>query len=341
MGRADADRSARIGFILYGTVGQVSIGRLFASGFVPAFLLWAALAFTIAFTAKRRGIAAERKTRPTLGEFGTALRGGIWAILFPILLLVGLRMGVFTPSEIGAFAVVYAVFIGVVVYRQLKRAGFREAIEGSLSDVGAVMFLIALSGIFSYGIVFERVPEVVSGTILGVTDNLHGVMTLILLFILIAGCFVDGSVLIIMLTPIFLPLIRDLNGDPVHFGLVFVMTATIGNFTPPVGAAMYAVLSILKCPMGDYARESPFHRRQRGDCSDLCPGGRARRTRSDLRQRLRRCRRTIFSPAQHLPPCPNTTRVPEGTASTAPFKYHHDPVKMRRFPLAAGYGSGR
>src|SRR3989304_2247513 len=178
-----------IGFILYGTVGQVSIGRLFAAGFVPAFLLWAALALTIAFTAKRRGIAAERKTRPTLGEFGTALRGGIWAILFPILLLVGVRMGVFPPSQLGAFAVVYAVFIGVVVYRQLRRAGFREALEGSLSDVGAVMFLIALSGIFSYGIVFERVPELVSGTILGVTDNLYGVMSLILVFILVAGLF--------------------------------------------------------------------------------------------------------------------------------------------------------
>ncbi len=184
------------------------------------------------------------------------MRGGIWAILFPILLLVGLRMGVFTPSEIGAFAVVYAIFIGVVVYRQLRRAGFREALEGSLSDIGAVMFLIALSGIFSYGIVFERVPELVSGTILGLTDNLYGVMALILVFILVAGCFIDGSVLIIMLTPIFLPLIRDLDGDPVHFGLVFIIAATIGNFTPPVGAAMYAVCSILKCPIGDYTRES-------------------------------------------------------------------------------------
>src|SRR5262249_50515948 len=203
--------------------------------------------------------AAERMTRPTIREFGTALRGGIWAILFPIFLLVGLRMGVFTPSEVGAFAVVYAILIGVIVYRQLRRTSFREALDGSLSDVGAVMFLIALSGIFGYGIVFDRMPELVSGTILGVTDSLHGVMTLILVFILIAGCFVDGSVLIIMLTPIFLPLIRNLNGDPVHFGLLFVMAATIGNFTPPVGAAMYAVLSILKCQIGDYTRESiPF-----------------------------------------------------------------------------------
>jgi tripartite ATP-independent transporter DctM subunit len=198
-------------------------------------------------------------TRPTIGEFGTALRGGIWAILFPVFLLIGLRMGVFTPSEVGAFAVVYAIVIGAVVYRQLRRTSFREALEGSLSDVGAVMFLIALSAIFGYGIVFEHVPELVSGAILGVTDSLYGVIIMIVVLILNAGCFVDGSVLIIMLTPIFLPLIHDLDGDPVHFGLIFVLAATIGNFTPPVGAAMYAVLSILKCPIGTYTRESiPF-----------------------------------------------------------------------------------
>jgi tripartite ATP-independent transporter DctM subunit len=248
-----------IGFILYGTVGQVSIGRLFAAGLLPALLLWAALALTIAITAKQRGYGTERAKRPSLGEIVQALRGGLWAILFPVFLLVGLRMGVFTPSEIGAFAVVYAVVIGVGVYRKLGRASFIEAVEGSLADVGAVMFLIALSGIFSYGIVFERIPEVISGAMLGITDNLYGVMILVLVLILIAGCFIDGSVLIIMLTPIFLPLIRDLDGDPVHFGLVFVIAATIGNFTPPVGAAMYAVCSILRCRISDYTRESiPF-----------------------------------------------------------------------------------
>jgi tripartite ATP-independent transporter DctM subunit len=248
-----------IGFILYGTVGQVSIGRLFAAGLVPAFLLWAALAATIVVTAGRRGIKTELERRPTAGEVAGALRGGIWAILFPVLLLVGLRAGVFTPSEVGAFAVVYAVVIGVLVYRQLRKAALGEALEGTLADVGAVMFLIALSGIFGYGIVFERVPELVSGAILGVTDNLYGAMALIVVLVLIAGCFIDGSVLIIMLTPIFLPLIRDLGGDPVHFGLIFIIAVTIGNFTPPVGSAMYAVCSILKCPIGDYTRESvPF-----------------------------------------------------------------------------------
>jgi tripartite ATP-independent transporter DctM subunit len=248
-----------IGFILYGTVGQVSIGRLFAAGFVPAFMLWAAMAIAISLVSRRRGYVPEREKRPTVKETAWALWGGVWAILFPVILLAGLRFGIFTPSEIGAFAVVYAVLVGAFAYRMLKAASLREALEGTLVDVGAVMFLIALSGIFGYGIVFERAPEAISGWITGLTDNGELVMVLIVLLILAAGCFVDGSVLIIMLTPIFLPLVQAMGVDPVHFGLVFVVAATIGNFTPPVGAAMFAVCSILKCPIGEYTRESvPF-----------------------------------------------------------------------------------
>ena len=248
-----------IGFILYGTVGQVSIGRLFAAGIIPGLMLWAALALTISITARKRGYAPERETRPSLKEILTALRGGIWAILFPIILLLGLRYGIFTPSEIGAFAVVYAVAIGFFAYRMLTMSGFREAIEGSLSDIGGVMFLLALSAVFGYGIVFERVPEVISAWMLNVTDNSYVVLVLIVLFILLAGTFMEGSVLIIMLTPIFLPLVTKYGIDPVHFGLVFIIAATIGNYTPPVGGAMFVVCQILRCSIGDYTRESlPF-----------------------------------------------------------------------------------
>jgi TRAP-type transport system large permease protein len=245
-----------LGMILYGTIGQVSIGRLFAAGFAPAILLWIALGVTVSLVARRRGYPPERHARPALREVAGALRGGIWALLFPVFLLFGLRMGVFTPSEIGAFAVVYAVVIGVAAYRKLTRATFIDALEGSLADVGAVMFLIALSAIVSYGIVYEQVPDRIAESIRGVTDNLQGVMVLIVIFLLIAGFVIDSTVLIIMLTPIFLPLIQQLEGDPVHFGMVFIIAATIGNFTPPVGAAMYAVCSILRTPIGEYTRES-------------------------------------------------------------------------------------
>lgn len=248
-----------IGMILYGTIGQVSIGRLFAAGFVPALLLWIGLGFAVWLTARRRGYQPQRRTRPKLGEVTRAFTGGIWALLFPVFLLVGLRMGVFTPSEIGAFAVLYALFIGVLVYRKMRMKGFVEGLESSLADVGSVMFLIALSAIFSYGIVLEQVPETVAGWIVGLTDNLTAAMILICVVVVVIGFFIDATVLIIMLTPIVLPVARDLGADPVHFGIVFIIAATIGNFTPPVGAAMYAVCSILRCPIGEYTRESaPF-----------------------------------------------------------------------------------
>lgn len=248
-----------IGFILYGTVGQVSIGRLFAAGVIPGVMLWAAMAIAISITARRRGYLPERQQRPRARELAVTARAAVWAILFPVILLLGLRMGVFTPSEIGAFAVVYAVMVGVFAYRKLHAAGMREALEGSLVDVGAVMFLLALSAIFGYGIVFEKIPEVISAWMLGLTDNPQVVLVLILLFILAAGTFMEGSVLIIMLTPIFLPLVTQLGIDPVHFGLVFIIAATIGNFTPPVGGAMFVVCQILRCPVGEYTRESmPF-----------------------------------------------------------------------------------
>lgn len=245
-----------IGMILYGSIGQVSIGRMFAAGFVPAALLWLGLGLAVAATARRRGYPPERTVRPGAAEVARAFRGGLWALLFPVFLLVGLRLGVFTPSEIGAFAVVYAVFIGLVVHRELGRKPFLQALEGSLTDIGAVMFLIAVSAIFTYGIVYDQVPDALALSLAGLTEDARAVMAIIVAFVLAAGFFVDATVLIIMLTPIFLPLMRGLGADPVHFGIVFIVAATIGNFTPPVGAAMYAVCSILRVPIWEYTRES-------------------------------------------------------------------------------------
>jgi tripartite ATP-independent transporter DctM subunit len=206
-----------------------------------------------------RGYAPERRGWPEAKEVVSATLGGTWAILFPVILIGGLRFGVFTPSEIGAFAVIYAFLVGLLAYRELKAKSIKEALEGSTTDVGAVMFLIAMSGIFGYGIVWERVPEKISESMLGITSDPYGIMLMIIVFLVVAGLFIDGTVLIIMLTPIFLPIAMELGFDPVHFGVVFVIVITIGNFTPPVGSAMYAVCSILDCSVNEFTREAmPF-----------------------------------------------------------------------------------
>lgn len=243
-----------IGMILYGTIGQVSIGRLFAAGLIPALLLWAALAVAVAAAARLNGWPPERATRASAREVAGAMGAGLWAILFPVILLIGLRSGFFTPSEIGALAVVYALVVGMVVYRELTRGGFGEAMSDTVADIGAVMLLIAVSAPLSYVMVLERAPEMVAGVIVGMPGGLEAVMIAIALAVILAGFVIDATVLIIMLTPIVLPLVRTLGGDPVHFGIVFIIAATIGNFTPPVGAAMYSVCSILNCGIPAYSR---------------------------------------------------------------------------------------
>jgi len=246
-----------IGFILYGTVGQVSIGRLFAGGIIPGALLTALFMGAVAIDARIKGFEPARKHFPPLKEIAKTVIGSFWALIFPFVLLFGLRAGVFTPSEIGSFAVIYAFLVGLLAHKDLTWNGFREVTKASTSDVGAVMYLIALSAIFTYGLVWDRTPEVVANFLLGLSgDSPYTLLSIIVVFLVIAGMFVDGSVLILMLTPIFLPIATEVGFDPVHFGLVFVLTITMGNMTPPVGSAMYAACSILECPLQDYVRES-------------------------------------------------------------------------------------
>ena len=246
-----------IGFILYGTVGQVSIGRLFAGGLIPGILLMTAYMCTVAIDARVKGFEPGRKTRHALKEILATCIHSFWALLFPFVLLFGLRAGVFTPSEIGSFAVFYAFFVGLLAHKDLTWSGFKEVTRSTTSDVGAVMFLIALSAIFGYGITWERIPEVIADFLPGISSsNPYVLLLIVVTFLIIAGMFVDGAVLILMLTPIFLPIAKQVGFDPVHFGLILVLTITMGNMTPPVGAAMYAGCTILDCSLEEYVRES-------------------------------------------------------------------------------------
>ncbi len=246
-----------IGFILYGTVGHVSIGRLFAGGIGPGILLTLLYMSAVAVDARIKGFEPARKKFPTLKEIATTSLSSFWALIFPLVLLFGLRAGVFTPSEIGSFAVVYAFFVGLLAHKDLTWKEFKEVTKASTSDVGAVMYLIALSAIFTYGLVWDRIPEVIANLLLGISgDSPYIMLSIIVVFLIFAGMFVDGSVLILMLTPIFLPVATKAGFDPVHFGLVFVLTITMGNMTPPVGSAMYAGCSILDCSLQDYVKES-------------------------------------------------------------------------------------
>ncbi|MCG6857454.1 MAG: TRAP transporter large permease [Salaquimonas sp.] len=248
-----------IGLILYGYVGNVSIGRLFMAGIVPGLLMMAFLMVTAYIIAKRRNYVVDESKVPTVREVGAAVWEAKWALLFPVLLLFSLRGGVFTPSEVGAFAVVYAFLVGGLAHRELDLAKTKRAIEHSVGDIGLIMFIILMSGMVGFAIIFLQVPQSIATALLSGVSDPHAVVAIILVMLFVAGLFVESTVLVLLLTPIFVPIIKHIGFDPVHFGILMMTLVTLGSMTPPVGVAMYTVCSLLECRIEDYVRESlPF-----------------------------------------------------------------------------------
>jgi tripartite ATP-independent transporter DctM subunit len=248
-----------IGLILYGFLGNVSIGRLFVAGIVPGMLMTLLLMATTYVVATRRGYQPELDRLPHGREVLCAVWDSKWALLFPILLIVGIRYGIFTPSEAGAFAVAYAIAIGVLVCRQLGWAQIVGALRHSVTDTGMIMLIIMFSAMIGYMITLEGVPQQATSFLAGLTSNKYALMMLLVAFLTLLGMFLESTVVTLLLTPILVPVITRLGIDPVHFGLVMMTTVTLGGMTPPVGVAMYTVCGMLKCPMDEYTREAvPF-----------------------------------------------------------------------------------
>ncbi len=251
-----------LGLILYGFIGGVSIGKLFVAGIIPGILMMITLMTTVSITSKRRGfdVPAPDVTKPTAKEILIELKTSIWALIFPIILIVGIRFGVFTPTEAGAFAVVYALFVGVFIYRELTWSKFIVSLKDSVIDTGGILMIIALSGIFSYVLTMEQTPAMLASFLFGISQNPNVLMVIIILFLVFSGMFVDSNVNIMLLTPIFLPVLNEMGVDSVHFGICMMIIVTMGCMTPPVGTALYTVCDILDCPVEQYFKETlPFY----------------------------------------------------------------------------------
>jgi len=244
-----------IGLVLYGSIAEVSIGRLFTAGMIPGILMTIFLMVAVGVRARQKGYLPEREERAHLKEIGKTFIDSIWAFLFPVILIAGLRFGMFTPSEAGAFACVYAVAVGVIVYKQSSWKGLHQTLESTVVDIGMVMLLIALSAPFSYGIVWDQIPQKMAEFMLGISDIPWVVMLIIIGFLLFAGTAVDSTVLILMLTSILAPVAEQVHVDLVHFGIIMVLTLTLGLLTPPEGAVLYIVCTIFKCSLWDFVKE--------------------------------------------------------------------------------------
>lgn len=248
-----------VGLILFGTTGGVSIGKLFLAGLTVGIVMMIIMMATVAIIARRRGYKPEREKRATLREILSSLKETIWALMFPVLLLVGIRMGFFTASEVGSFACVYAVIVGKFIYKELTWKRFVDSIKTSALDIGGVVFMISMSGIFGYGIPIDKLPQTITKLMLGVTTNGYLIMAMIIILLFFLGMFMEGATTIIILTPILIPLVRAVGIDPVHLGVLMCMMTTLAVNTPPVGLSLYTVCGILDVPLKDYVKEMiPF-----------------------------------------------------------------------------------
>jgi tripartite ATP-independent transporter DctM subunit len=251
-----------LGLILYGFVGEVSIGKLFVAGIVPGFLMMGFLMVTVTITSRKHkyDMPDPNAKKITMKEILIDLKDSIWALLFPVILIVGIRFGLFTPSEAGAFAVVYAIVIGKFVYKELTWVKFKEALKDSFIDNGAIILIIALSGIFGYALSLENVPGMVGTALVGISSNPQVMLIIIVLFLAVAGMFIDSNVSVLLLTPIFLPVVKSMGVDPVYFGILMMTIVTMGCMTPPVGTALYTVCQVLDAPLEDFVKETiPFY----------------------------------------------------------------------------------
>jgi tripartite ATP-independent transporter DctM subunit len=247
-----------LGLILFGFLGNVSIGRLFVAGIIPGFLMCFFLMATVSITSHRHHYDVPQPDAefPKFGEIMVNLKTSVWALLFPVILIVGIRFGVFTPSEAGAFAVVYSIFCGIFIYRELTLEKFWKALRNAMSDLGSIIIIIAFSGIFGYALTYGEVPVLMSKFLLSITTNGTLMMLLMMAFLFFAGMFMDSDVNTLLLTPLFLPVVTKMGIDPVHFGICMSTMITLGCMTPPVGTGIYIVCGIEGCSVGDFVKES-------------------------------------------------------------------------------------
>jgi tripartite ATP-independent transporter DctM subunit len=244
-----------IGLIIYGYIADTSVGRLFIGGVVPGLMLAGSLMAVTAIISKRRGYLALRDRFAGRAEVARCFREAIWALSIPVFIVVGIRYGIFTPTEAGAITVLYVILVGLFAYRTLDLRDLPTLLKETALDTASVMLMICAASAFGFYLAWERIPPQMAAWLVSLTKDPTLLLLAINVLLIVLGTAVEGTSALIIMTPIFVPILTKLGIDPVHFGIVLVTNLTIAGVTPPVGQMMFISSQVLKVPMDDYTVE--------------------------------------------------------------------------------------
>jgi tripartite ATP-independent transporter DctM subunit len=238
-----------IGFILFGVIGGVSISKLFMAGIFPGLLMGLALIITWWIVARNDDVQVA--PRVPLAEKLKVTANAFWSYLLAITIIGGMKMGVFTPTEAAVVAVVYSLFVGLFIYREIKVKDLYGLILNAAKTSSIVMFLVAAALVSAWLITVASIPAQIVALMEPFIDNKMLLMVMLMLIVLVVGTALDFAPTVLILTPVLMPLVRQAGIDPVYFGVLFIINNAIGLLTPPVGTVLNVVCGVGKIPMHD------------------------------------------------------------------------------------------
>ncbi len=236
-----------IGFVIFGVAANVSISKLFLAGIAPGILLGVALALTWWWVARRE--QAETPPRASRAQVLGAMKDATFALGLPVIVVVGLKMGVFTPTEAAVVAAVYALVVSLFVYRELKVTQLYHLFLSAAKTTAVIMFLVAAAMVSAWLITVAQLPAQIVGLLEPLLDDPRLLMAAIMVLVIVVGAAMDMTPTILILTPVLMPIVKAAGIDPVYFGVLFIMNNAIGLITPPVGTVLNTVAGVGKVGM--------------------------------------------------------------------------------------------
>ncbi len=241
-----------IGFVVFGVAANVSISKLFMAGIVPGLMLGAALWVTWWWLVRKEKI--EPAPRASRAEVFTSLKDATFALVLPVIVIVGLKFGVFTPTEAAVVAAVYALFVSTVIYKELKLSQLYGLFEAAARTTAVIMFLVAAAMVSAWMITVANLPAELVAVLQPLLDRPILLMVVIMVITMLVGTAMDMTPTILILTPVFMPIVKAAGIDPVYFGVLFIINNAIGLITPPVGTVLSTVAGVGKVSMDEVTK---------------------------------------------------------------------------------------